>query len=353
MSARAVTKRNADRFQRWLLHGSRYQKAAKDTIKILQDAADRQNININLEEDELTAFMLALSERGEDTYVTEAFFDCGIPPPEEAFDMAVLSGSSNDQNASKLHLVFDRLDPSELDWRSALSLAIENDATEAIRVLVERGGNFLLSLRDKDFQTPLHWAAVARRASAVKCLLQLGADPDITDLFAIPPLGYALLYKSKEATKMLLDHGADLWLRDVNGEFEGGTILFFGLSGLDFFQLKEEPPHGQSMLGWLLSADLDELTPRRFPMLHSQNVLDATVSEERFTVLHEAARLGDYEGVFALVSAGASTQIRNKSGRIALEVAMSALADANTMDGEKNLELKNDLMNIVSFLQDA
>jgi hypothetical protein len=317
-----------------------YQVAAKDTIKVLQDAAARQSIDINMEDDsELTAFMVAISERGEDTYVVEAFFDCGIQPPEEAFDMAVLSGSSNEQNASKLRLAFDRLDHSQLDWNTLLNLATQNDPTEATRVLVEQAGRSLLAAQDTDFQTPLHWAATARKPSAIRALLQLGANPNTTDVFGIPPLGYALLYKSKEATRILLESGVNPWLTDANGEFKGGTVFFFGLSGLEFFRLKEERLNEQSMLGWLLSADFDESKPRRFPMLHNQSILDAVVSEQGFTVLHEAARLGDYESVLALVSAGASTQIRSKLGQIPLDITKLALESGKGMD-KGNLEMK-------------
>lgn len=324
--------------------------AAKDTIEVLQEAAAIQGIDTNMKDDtELTAFMLALSERGEDTYVVEAFFDCGIQPPEEAFDMAVLSGSSNEQNASKLRLLFNRLDHSQLDWRSLLNLAIENDSIEAIRVLVEQAGESLLAAQDTDFQTPLHWAAIARRPVAIKTLLQLGADPNTTDLWAIPPLGYALLYKSKEATRILLESGANLWLTVANGEFEGGTVLFFGLSGLASFRLEGELLNEQSMLGWLLSADLDKSKPRRFPMLHDQSILDAVI-EQGFTVLHEAARLGDYESVFALVSAGASTQIKNKSGQLPLDMAELALESGKGMY-ESNWALTNGLTTIISFLK--
>jgi hypothetical protein len=150
---------------------------------------------------------------------------------------------------------------------------------------------------------------------------------------------------------MLLESGVNLWLTDANGEFEGGTILFFGLSGLEFFQLKDERLNDQSMLGWLLSADLDESKPRRFPMLHEQIILDAVVSKEGLTVLHEAATLGDYESVLALVSAGASTQIKSKSGQIPLDMAELALTSEKGI-GKGNLDIKNDLATIISYLQD-
>jgi hypothetical protein len=330
-----------------------YQVAVKDTIKVLQQAAAVQDIDINMKDDsECTAFMLAISEGGEDTYVVEAFFECGVQPPEDAFDMAVLSGSSNEQNASKLRLLFDQLDHFQLDWLSLLNLAIQQDSIEAIRVLIEQAGRSLLVAQDTDFQTPLHWAAIARKPAAVRTLLQLGADPNATDLFATPPLGYALLYKSKEATRILLESGVDLWLADGNGEFAGGTVLFFGLSGLAFFRLEGELLNEQSMLGWLLSADLDESKPRRFPMLHEQSILDAAVSKQGITVLHEAARLGDYESVFALVSAGASTQIKSTSGHIPLDMAELALESGKGMY-EGNLELKNALITIISFLKNV
>ena len=325
------------------MHGPRYKEAARDTISVLKDEAERQKIDLDLEDDEgLTAFTIALSERGEDTYVSEAFFDCGMRPPEDVFGMAILSGASNYENASKLRLVFDRLGSSGLDWLDLLKLAIDNDALEAVRLLLKSGDISLLSSQDADLKTPLHWAAEAGKVSIVECLLELGADPDIFDRFGIPPVGYALLCKSKESTNMLLDHGANPWLND--GEYKNGTVMFFGLS--------REPHNSISMLGFLLSADLDEGEPPRFPKLHDCHLLDTVVPGKGVTVLHEAARLGDYEGVFALVSAGASALIKDKSGKTPLDEANLALAAARTKGGEGKLELEEELISIVSFLQD-
>lgn len=335
------------------MHGPLYQAAVFNTIKVLQDAANTQHLDVDMEDDteNLTAFEVAISEKGQDTYIVEAFLNSGFQPPETAFDIAVLSSSSNEQNASKLILLFDRLDWSHLDWHSLLNLAIQNDAIEAIRVLVKQAGKSLLAAQDTKFQMPLHWAAIARKPAAVRVLLELGADPNTTDVFAVPPLGYALLYKSKEATRTLLESGVNLWLTEANGEFEGGTILFFGLSGLAFFRLEDELLNDQSMLGWLLSADLDKSKTRRFPMLHDHCILDAVVIQQGFTVLHEAARLGDYEGVFALVSAGASTQIKNRSGQTPLDVAISTLENGKRYEG--NLELKEALAAIVALLKEV
>lgn len=66
--------------------------------------------------------------------------------------------------------------------------------------------------RTPDGFTPLHIAAFAHNADAVRTLLAAGADPNelATASFAqVTPLGTAATFGANEIAELLLDHGAD------------------------------------------------------------------------------------------------------------------------------------------------
>jgi uncharacterized protein len=66
--------------------------------------------------------------------------------------------------------------------------------------------------RSPDGFTPLHIAAFAHNAAAVRALLAAGADPNelATASFArVTPLGTAATFGANEVAELLLDHGAD------------------------------------------------------------------------------------------------------------------------------------------------
>jgi hypothetical protein len=66
--------------------------------------------------------------------------------------------------------------------------------------------------RSADGFTPLHLAAFAQNGDALRALLAAGADPNelATASFApVTPLGTAANFGAVEATRLLLEHGAD------------------------------------------------------------------------------------------------------------------------------------------------
>lgn len=327
---------------RWLLHGSRFREAACDIIRILLIAAERQRIDLNMtDENDLTAFELALSERGEDAYIIEAFLTNNIKLPDTAIEMAVISCACNEENASKLELVLKILEPIESDLQHALFLSVQMGAVVAARVILDLVEPRLLHFRDEKQRTPLHWAAEAGRWSMSRLLIDRGADLDAVDFNGAPPIGCALSVGSIAISKLLLDSGCNIWLNE--GEWRDTTVLNFGLS--------IDPPNSKSMLSFLLSADLDEDEPRRFPALHTKEVLNAVDRGQGNTVLHRAAANGDYESVFSLSTAGADIETKNNAAQTPLEEAERKLEDIISTSDKEKKDLVTKLTKVIAYLR--
>jgi ankyrin repeat protein len=305
------------------------------------DAAEREKIDPEMkDEDGFTAFDLALQEQGEDDYVIEAFLQCKMRLSDNALDMAVYGCASNEENASKVKLVLNAFKWTDFHLCRALKIGIRVGALHAVRLLLRHARIPLLHCKDEEQKMPLHWAAEAQKPSVLEYLIDEDADLNVLDGKGIPPLGYTISTASTESSKLLLNRGANVWLSE--GEWQGSTILNFGVS--------TDYQSSRSMLRYLLSADLDEEKPRRFPMLHDKAVLDATDRGKGNTVLHRAAIIGDYEGVFSLVSAGASTQIRNNAGLEPLEAVEKKLQEVLT-SSQQMTDHVSKLGKIITYLQ--
>lgn len=92
--------------------------------------------------------------------------------------------------------------PSPVTLREALSLAIENDNCEAVRRLAQLGADVLAE--GPRGETPLLQAACSGRPDMVRCLLDLGADPDDLKVHPLPPLLAAVLWGNLADLEALL-----------------------------------------------------------------------------------------------------------------------------------------------------
>lgn len=104
----------------------------------------------------------------------------------------------------------------------------------------------------------------------------------------------------------------------TSGPMCGSSILAFALS--------KKHTSSIAMIGFLLSGDLDEDEPPRFPQLHEQAVLNARDTATGNTLLHDAALAADVDAVASSVRAGANTQALNHSGRTAEQETQRAIA---------------------------
>ena len=197
----------------------------------------------------------------------------------------------------------------------SLNLAIEHGALAAVRALVEQFGSPILSCRNDRLETPMHWAVTSGILSMVKYLISENAPSSELDADGIPPIGRALLLQHDEIASLLLTAGLDLII--PSGPYKGSSVLSFAISG--------RSSNSISMLGFLLSGDLDKDKPARFPLLHDRTVLDARNERSGNTLLHDAASSADYDAVFSLLRAGARWDTRNNAGRAPKDEAENAM----------------------------
>lgn len=72
--------------------------------------------------------------------------------------------------------------------------------------------------RADDGRTPLHWAApIYNWKISVQVLLKLGADPNLQDYCGATPLHYAAANWNLERVKLMIQHGADISIRNQSG----------------------------------------------------------------------------------------------------------------------------------------
>lgn len=302
---------------RWLLHGSEYRDAASSIIQTLTNAAKLAGLDPDCKDaDGQTAFQRSIQEPGEDDYIVEAFLKNGFSLPFNALKLAVDSCDLNEENASKVELVLKSkasLNSIQPDGRNVLhQCAMAGSARAACIVLNQPEGACFLNARDNDGETPLFSTIDGQQGIATtKVLIEAGADINALNPEKKPALGSAISMRSTEVASYLLEQNADIWLHE--GDWKGCSILVFAVD--------RDLDSSNPMLPFLLSTDIvdddddddddmdDHTDKHRFPQLHDSAVLDAIAVEHGNTVLHRAARVGDYVGVFSLIPAGASAEI--------------------------------------------
>ncbi len=95
------------------------------------------------------------------------------------------------------------------DGRSPLQLAIENNRTESVEVLLHHGVAANVPLKTWDRRTPLHEAAAHSESGTVGLLLNWGAEADPLDRVGRTPLYEAVSHGREATVRVLLEHGAD------------------------------------------------------------------------------------------------------------------------------------------------
>lgn len=148
-----------------------------------------------------------------------------------------------------------------------------------------------VNVRDKDGNTPLHWAAKRKLNEVVKPLLDRKADPNllIPDK-KVSPLGIAVFHDNRDMVAMLLDAGANPNIHT----FQGRTALIVAASlGHDV------------VVGMLLAKGAD---------INAQN-------DQGNTALMIAASNGKNKTVEMLLAHQADPTIKNSDGKTALDLA--------------------------------
>jgi ankyrin repeat protein len=123
---------------------------------------------------------------------------------------AALKGDAD--KLSLLLLIGGRPDARTPDGVTPLHLAM---APDVVTVLRQRGAN--LNARTDNNEAPLHFAVRAERPDVVQRFLALEADVNVRNGEKETPLHLAAAIGDARAAALLLNHGADPLLRDIDG----------------------------------------------------------------------------------------------------------------------------------------
>ena len=168
--------------------------------------------------------------------------------------------------------------------QTPLFLAVLFKRPTAIKVLIEVGAD----TRVKDKWTSLHWTATYNEdLVAIKALLNAGADPKAKDDDKQTPLHYAAWYsKNPEIVKILINAGADLKARD---------------------EYKRTPLH---FAAW------NNPNPEIVKTLFETETNSRDRNKNRWSLLHHAAKYNtNPEAVKALIEGGIDPEARDPSGK--------------------------------------
>lgn len=166
--------------------------------------------------------------------------------------------------------------------------------TSTIERLIAAGAE--PNVRNELDRTPLHVATFARQAQAIRTLAKAGATLELLDAERYDPVTIAAVANDELTLSMLLSLGASA--KQVTSRYDGTALIAAAHLG----------HHG--VVKQLIAAGA--------PLDHVNNL--------HWTALIEAVVLGDggmrhIETVRALVSAGADTQLSDRSGRTPLQLA--------------------------------
>lgn len=149
-------------------------------------------------------------------------------PCARAFDVLDAALARGDRGAAEA--VFAKCDLA--NWKGAYgetALHVEVVRSNDLLIDPEKGPvvpalGFLIDsgvgieARDRDGNTPLHWAAAGNKLEATRVLLARGAPPDLPNASGLTPLLVAVRSGGEEVVEVLVEHGATTEARTPEGE---------------------------------------------------------------------------------------------------------------------------------------
>ena len=137
------------------------------------------------------------------------------PQAEELLRQAALEG-----NITAVSTFLDQgvaMDAVDEEGHTALMLSAFNGHKEIVQMLIDKDVN--LDRRDFLGRTALLYASTGPFPETVKILLDKGAEPNIIDSDEhFSPLMHAAAEGNLDVVKLLLEYGADLSLKDIDGD---------------------------------------------------------------------------------------------------------------------------------------
>ena len=222
--------------------------------------------------------------------------------------IAVLAGKDTVSRLLIKH--FTDSDIRDVNYRSLLHMTSYNGLLDIARILLERDGPIksYVNSRDKEGQTPLHFAVKQHHTNIVALLLKFGADVNAQDDYHITPLHGALegggcihghASRITETVQLLVNHGSSVQMRNKDGQTTLHLASLHGYPSIVALLLK-------------LGADVDTrdndtMTPL---LLASQRWVRNNDDDSRATKI-----------VHLLVEHGASIHVRNWRGQTPLHLA--------------------------------
>ena len=196
---------------------------------------------------------------------------------------------------------------------------------ESVKGLIEQNPE-LVSAKDKDGRTPLHWACRGVHLDVVKFLVEKGADVNAEDSNKIVPLHSLATRNNAAAIAVLLDNGAEVDFEDYGGN-----------TALHYAALSDAKDAVEILLA--AGADIEKIedygrTPlvlcarERGGPVTIKVLLDAgadVAAKDKFgaTALHLASWRGKKEVVDLLLDAGAPISAKGRDPRYFFSEAAS------------------------------
>ncbi len=208
---------------------------------------------------------------------------------------------------------------------SALYYAAGTGTPELVRMLLAAGAD--IHQKFDNGEEPLAEAAVCGNIEAAQLLLEAGADINARSRYLSTPLMEAATYGWSEMMLFLLDHGADPGLRSAAAETALHRLaLGCNSPGVARVLLARGSSTKQDRTETLLktlSRGFDDDCVALARVLLESDIDINRLDGEGNTALLLAARGGYPEIVQSLLKKGADPTVRNKQGKLALDLAAS------------------------------
>lgn len=177
-------------------------KTVGDNVESKSDASSQQEIE-------------KTNETGESVESPPSGISSSDPAGELAMQDAALNG--NEAIVKQLVEAGINVNAADQENRTALMYASFNGHTEIVQFLIDSGAE--IGLRDAAGRTALLYASTGPFPKTVRLLLENNADPNIVEATeSFTPLMHAAAEGQMEVVKILLEYGADLTKKDVDGE---------------------------------------------------------------------------------------------------------------------------------------
>jgi serine/threonine-protein phosphatase 6 regulatory ankyrin repeat subunit B len=202
--------------------------------------------------------------------------------------------------------------------------AIENNRIEDIKEWLTSYSEDINKISENNWYsftglTPLTWAVIVGRTNIVRFLIEHGADINIKDGSGLSALSWSIIMGYPSVTKLLIEHGADLNAKDDHGK----TVLMIAMLcfGKGIVELNYETEIAKHLIehGADLNARDDYGRTALMCLLEKVEKL-AKNSKSYFSAITDEAK----DIIKLLAQHGADLDIKNNQGETALMMAVSS-----------------------------